>query len=100
MYYLYYCLLFVLLLKVPKRRVQPFKVLMHKQEFYNAFRSYREVFRPPCQVLEGEDVLTTRNQILFGCVARNIETTGAALGLDKMGLNCPKVHRNLTYGEE
>lgn len=45
-------------------------------------------------------VLTTRNQILFGCVARNIETTGAALGLDKMGLNCPKVHRNLTYGEK
>ena len=73
---------------------------MHKQEFYNAFRSYREVFRSPCQVLEGEDVLATRNQILFGCVARNIETTGAALGLDKMGLNCPKVHRNLTYGEE
>ena len=50
--------------------------------------------------MKGEDVLTTRNQILFGCVARNIETTGAALGLDKMGLNCPKVHRNLTYGEE
>lgn len=39
-----------------------------------------------------------RNQILRGCVARSIETTGAAIGLDKVGLNCPKVHRNLSYG--
>ena len=36
---------------------------------------------------------------MFGCFSRSIETTGAALGLDKMGLNCPKVHRNLSYEE-
>ena len=34
----------------------------------------------------------------MGCVARHIETTGAALGLDKLGINVGKVHRNLTYG--
>ena len=39
-----------------------------------------------------------RNQLVYGMVARSIETTGAALGLDKVGLNCPKVHRNMTYG--
>lgn len=27
-----------------------------------------------------------------------METTGAALGLDTLGLNIGKVHRNLTYG--
>ena len=39
-----------------------------------------------------------RNQLVYGMVARSIETTGAALGLDKVGLNCPKVHRNMNYG--
>ena len=45
-----------------------------------------------------QSLLMRRNQILRGCVARSIETTGAAIGLDKVGLNCPKVHRNLSYG--
>ena len=44
------------------------------------------------------DGLISRRTALTGMVARSIETTGAALGLDKVGLNCPKVHRNMTYG--
>ena len=43
-------------------------------------------------------VIICRNQLVYGMIARSIETTGAALGLDKVGLNCPKVHRNMTYG--
>ena len=31
---------------------------------------------------------------------KTLDDLSEALGLDKMGLNCPKVHRNLTYGEE
>ena len=43
-------------------------------------------------------VLSDRTQAVLGCVSRSIETTGAALGLDKLGINVPKVHRNLSYG--
>lgn len=35
---------------------------------------------------------------MCGMISRSIETTGAALGLEKVGLNVSKVHRNLTYG--
>lgn len=43
-------------------------------------------------------LMICRNALVCGMISRSIETTGAALGLEKVGLNVSKVHRNLTYG--